>query len=96
VQAQHQRVEVEVLGVAREQFAVENEALRREPLQRLDDLREVARERPLVAAAQVDLVAVAEGQAAEAVPLWLVDVVTGRQLARELPEHRLDQRTLLT
>ena len=40
-------------------------------LDRLDDLREVAGEGPLVAAAQLDLVAVAEDDAAEAVPLRL-------------------------
>ena len=40
--------------------------------QRLDQLGEVAGERPLVAAGQLDLVAVAEHDAAEAVPLRLV------------------------
>ena len=41
-------------------------------LERLDQLREVAGHRPLVAAADLDLVAVAEDDAPEAVPLRLV------------------------
>ena len=48
---------------------------------RLDDLREVSGHRLLVAAADLDLVAVAEDDRAEAVPLGLVELA-GRDVAR--------------
>ena len=53
-------------------LAVEDAALGQLGLHRLDELGEVAGHRPLVAAAELDLVAVAEDDAAEAVPLRLV------------------------
>src|SRR3954451_9405421 len=56
--------------------------------ERADQLGEVARERSLVAAAQVDLLAVAEDQAPEPVPFRLVEVSTPRELSLEAGEHR--------
>src|SRR3712207_6949220 len=50
-----------------------------------------SRERAVVAAAEVDLVAVDEGDAAKAVPLRLVDVALARELAREAAEHGLER-----
>jgi hypothetical protein len=75
-----------------DELPVEDEALLLQAQERLDDLREEAPERPLVAALQVDLVALAEGEAAKAVPLGLVEVAVERQLAREPRQHRLDRR----
>src|SRR5207253_10503807 len=69
-------------------LAVEHESLGRDGEQRLHELREVARERPVVAAPQVDGVAAAEREAAEAVPLRLVEVVADRELTGELAVHR--------
>ena len=53
-------------------FAVEYERLRLELARRLDDLREVARERLAGLGLQLDLIAVAKHQTAKAVPLRLV------------------------
>ena len=65
-------------------------------LHRLDDLGEVAGQRLGVAAGQLDLVAVAEHEAPEAVPLGLEDqpAVLGRvgDALHGLGEHRLDRR----
>src|SRR5215203_490840 len=83
-----QRDEVEVFATSDDELAIEHEPLVRQRQQGVDDLGEVARERPLVAAAQVNLAAIAEREAAEAVPLRLVEVVAARQLAREPRQHR--------
>src|SRR5207302_11189340 len=62
-------------------------------LEGLDQLGKVAVHGLLVAAAEHDVVAVAEGDAAEAVPLGLVEeAIALRQLARELGQHGLDRR----
>ena len=55
-------------------LAVDDRARREVAPDRLDDLGEVARHRPLLAAADLDLVAVAEHDRAEAVPLGLVEL----------------------
>src|SRR5215210_3601070 len=91
MQASQQRDEVELLAAGDDEFAVEHELVLRQRQQRLDDLGEVACEWPLVAAAQVDLAAIAEHQAAEAVPLRLVEVVAPRQFARQARQHRADK-----
>ena len=83
---------VEAGAAGDDELAVEGERTLREREQRLDDLREVAGERALVAAAQVDLAAVAKDEAAEAVPLRLVYGAVERELAREPGEHRRDRR----
>ena len=64
--------------------------------QRLDQLGEVAGQRPVVAAAELDLVAVAEHDAAEAVPLRLVEhgptVGNLVDAVHRLRQHRLHGR----
>jgi hypothetical protein len=60
--------------------------------QRFDELGKEPGERPLVAAAQVDAARPAEGEAAEAVPLGLVEVAVARQLPLQAGEHRLERR----
>ena len=67
-----QRVEVEAVRAGHHQLGVDDASLGQARLQRRDQLREVAGERAFVAAAQHDLVAVAEHDAAEAVPLRFV------------------------
>ena len=66
-------VEVEARRADDDDLAVEHAALGQVGQEGLDELGEVTRERLLVAAAELDLDAVAEDDAAEAVPLRLVD-----------------------
>jgi hypothetical protein len=80
MQACHQREEVELVRARDHQLSVQHEPLDRQRKQRLHDLGEVAGARAAVARPQVDLAAVAKGQAAEAVPLRLVQVLAHRQL----------------
>src|SRR3954451_19921356 len=74
-------------------LAVQCEASGGQCPERADQLGEVARERSLVAAPQVDLLAVAEDQAPEPVPLRLVEVLTPRELSLEAGEHRRQRRS---
>ena len=61
--------------------------------QRVEQLGEVAGERPLVAAGQLDVVAVAEHDAAEPVPLRLEQpAVAVGDRAGQLGQHRLERR----
>ena len=65
-------VELQTAVHHQDDLAVDDAALRQLPLHRLDDVGEVARERALVAAAELDLVAIAEHQRPEAVELRFV------------------------
>ena len=74
-------------------LAVEHAALGQGRAERIGQLREVAVERLEVAGLGVDLVAVAEDERPEAVPLGLEQpAVVGRQRVDGLGEHRLDRR----
>ena len=75
VLAQLQRVEVEAGRRRDHELAVKNDLLRELLEQRLAQLGEVTQQWLLVAALQVEVVAVAEQDAAEAVPLRLVDEI---------------------
>jgi hypothetical protein len=92
VDALQQRLEVEADLAGDDDLAVDDAPGRQVGAHGLDDLREVARQRPLVAAAELDLVAVLEDDAAEAVPLRLVEVVPVGDVGDRLGEHRLDGR----
>ena len=72
-----QRVEVEALGPGDDDFAVEHAAVRQLAEERLDQFGEVTRQWLLVAAAQLDVASVTEDDAAEAVPLRLVEEPIG-------------------
>ena len=88
-------VEVEpvTVGVGHDDLAVDDASLGQRVEQLRDQLREVAVERALVAARQLDLVAVTEDDAAEAVPLRLVEqAVSRRDRPRQLRQHRQDRR----
>ena len=68
-----EHLELQPVADRHEQLAVEHAPLGQLPLDRLDQLGEVARQRLGVAAGQLHLVAVAEDDAAEPVPLGLED-----------------------
>src|SRR5512132_296175 len=86
-------VEVEALLGGDHDLAVQHRALGQRATEVLDELGEVPVERALVAAPELDLVAVAEHDAAEAIPLRLVEQpVAGREIANELREHRRHRR----
>ena len=84
-----QRLELQPAVDRHHDLAVDHAALRQLGLERLDQLGEVARHRLLVAAADLDLVAVPEDDRAEAVPLGLVRR-TVRDLGHGLGQHRRD------
>ena len=67
-----QGLEVELRAARQHDLAVDDAPLGQVLLHRRHDLREVAGERLLSAAGQLDLITVAEHDAAEAVPLGLV------------------------
>src|SRR5438045_39761 len=73
--AQLQSVEVEASLVRNDELTVEDDALGKLREQRLAQLGEVAEQGPLVAALKIEIVAVAEHEASEAVPLRLVQHV---------------------
>ena len=89
--ALQQRVEVETVAVRRRHhdLAIDHALVCQRRLQRLDQLGEVPGERPLVAARELDTVAVAEHDAAEAVPFRLVvPSVADGNLVSGLRQHR--------
>ena len=74
-------------------FAIEHTLLRQLRAQRVEQVREVAIERLLVAALDQDLVAVAKDERAEAVPLGLEDPFAGgRDVADALGQHGQERR----
>jgi hypothetical protein len=86
-------VEVEGVagGVGHNDLAVDHGALGKVRLDRGDDLGEVAGHRPLVPAADLHIVAVAEDDRAEPVPLGFVHLTCG-DAADRLGQHRRDGR----
>ena len=93
VHAQLQGVEVEAARRGDDDLAVDHDVVGQLVPDRVDELWEVAGERALVAGAEVHLVAAAEHDAPEPVPLRLVrpGVADGELLGR-LGEHRRDRR----
>src|ERR1035438_4476216 len=88
-----QGVEVETRLTDDHDLAVNDATLGQVGQQRFDELWEVTRERPLVAAAELYLRAVAEDYAAKAVPLGLVEHPAAlRHLPAELCQHRGHRR----
>ena len=75
---QRQPVEVEAALGGDHDLAVDHALLRELRADRLDQLGEVPRERLLVPAPDLDVVAVAEHDGAKAVPLRLVEEVADR------------------
>ena len=95
VDALQQRVEVEPVTarVGDDDLAVDDAALGQRVAERIEELGEVAAERTQLAGDQLQLVAVAEHDAAEAVPLRLEQpaVAVGDRPC-QLRQHRLDRR----
>jgi hypothetical protein len=89
VQAQLKRVEVQRPAGGDHHLAVQHDALGQLRAQRIDQLGEIAAERLLVAALDQHLVAVAEHQRPEPVPLRLEDPARALgQLSHALGQHR--------
>src|SRR5436190_10791304 len=89
-----QSVEVETVRRRDHQLAVEHDLGRQLFEQRFTELREVAHERLLIPALEIEVVAVAEQDAPEAVPLRLVQQIgCRRHVSRQLREHRLERRS---
>ena len=92
VEALLERPEVEPpVGAGDHDLAVDDGARRQALACRRDHLGEVARHRAGVATADLDLVAVAEHDRAEAVPLGLVER-PGWEVGADLRQHRRDRR----
>ncbi len=87
-----QGVEAEPVVDAHDDLAVHHRPLGQHSLQRLDQLGEVAGQGPLVAAAQHQLVAVAEHDAAKAVPLRLEGQIAVRNALHRPGQHRPHRR----
>ncbi len=86
-------VETEVVADRHDDLAVDHTLVGEAVAQRVEQLREVARERSLVSRSEVDLVAIAKDDAAEAVPLGFEREVAGVGDAVDgLGQHRLDGR----
>src|SRR5918994_1678067 len=93
MEAKLQRVEVEPVAGHNHQLAVDHAAPGQFGSQRRDHLGEVAVQRPVGAAPQLDLVAVAKHDAPESVPLRLVEqALAPRHLVHGLGQHRLHGR----
>jgi hypothetical protein len=90
MQAQLQRLEVEPSGreVRQDDLAVDHAAWRQLGQRGINQLREVAGHRPLVPATELHLVAVAEHDGPEPVPLGLEDIISGRDPVYRLGQHR--------
>ena len=89
---QQQRFEVEPVVAGDDDLAVEDAPIGQGRAERIGQLREVAIERLEVARLRVDLVAVAEDERPEAVPLGLEQpAVVGRQPVGRLGEHGFER-----
>ena len=90
MQSLHQGRKVKAPIHEDEKLAVEDPPIGRNPRQRRDDLGEIAVKRSPVAAAQLDAVTVAAGNAAKPIPLGLEEVAVLGQLANEPRKHRFE------
>src|SRR4051812_31290435 len=89
MEAGHQRGEVVPRARREHDFAVDNERVLGESLESVDELGEIPAERPMVAAADVNVASLSEDESTEAVPLWFEEpCVTLRQGSRQPSEHR--------
>ena len=86
-----ERIEVELAIDGNDELAVEDEPRLGHRFELRDDLGEVATQRSVVPTAEIHRVFVTERDAAEAVPLGLVEA-PGGQRALQAGEHRRDGR----
>src|SRR5689334_16738877 len=93
MEPQLQLLELEPAVSRDDDLSVEHTALRQLRAERDDELGKIAIERLEIAALREDVVAVAEHERAEAVPLRLVDPSRPfRELVTRRGEHRLERR----
>ena len=92
MQSQLQGVEIESVRRRYDDLAVHHAVPGQAIEQSLVELREIAIERSSIAALDVHSVRAAKYDRPKAVPLRFIKIVAGRQLFRELGEHRLDRR----
>jgi hypothetical protein len=93
VEALLKRIEAEPGIGDHHDLPVHDASLRQRDAQQLHELREVARERPVVPRPELELVAVAEHDAPEPVPLGLVEETVGSRHRVHRPgEHGLHRR----
>src|SRR6516164_11484383 len=93
MQPQLQQIEIEAARCNDNDFPVEYATRGQRLLQGLKQIGEVAVQRLLIAALDVDFVAVAKDQGSESIPLGLEDpVVSGGQLVNPLGEHGQNRR----
>ena len=91
VDALLQRLEVQAVVGGDDDLTVDHTPLRQLGLGRRDQFGKVAGHRPLVAAAQLDLIGVAEADGPEPVPFRLIGRI-GRDRRNRLGQHRRDRR----
>jgi len=85
-------VELGAVAVRHNDLPVDDAPLRQLRDDLADQFREVSRHRPLVTAADLHLITVAEDDGPEPVPLGLVAVAAVGYLLDRLGEHRRDRR----
>src|SRR5215207_9733747 len=85
--AREESIEIEPGRAGHDNLTIESDVLAAQVGHAGDEFGEVAAERPIMAAAKVDAARGAEGEAAKAVPLRLVDPVAVRQLGDPATEH---------
>ena len=89
MQTQLQCLERQSVAAGDDQLPVDQELLRLQAAQHLSDLGKIARKRLARLGSQRDLIAIAPGEAAETIPLWLVlPTLPLRQLGSEQRLHR--------
>src|ERR1700757_4075275 len=92
MQSQLQSVEIEPVRCRDYDLTVHRAVLWQSLEQGFVQIREIAIERSSIAALNVYAVCAAEHDCSEAVPFRFVEIVSCRQLIRELREHWLDRR----
>ena len=93
MQSQLQGFELETRGARDHDLTIEHAVLRQLRLQRVDQLGEIAIERPLVPTLNEDLVDLAKDERAKTVPLRLENPsLARRELTHSLGEHRKNRR----
>jgi len=93
VETELEGVEVEAARTGDDDLAVDHGLLGKGCAERVEELREIALQGQAVAALQVERFALAEDDAAEAIPLGLVDETgCGGDLVRGAAEHGLEGR----
>src|SRR5688572_9996646 len=90
---QLERIEIQPLVLDDDNFAVKNTLIGQGQSYRIKQLGEIAVERSLVTALQINVIAIAKHNRAKAIPLRLDDpAVPWRENSNTLRQHRLNRR----